>query len=77
MALFLGLWMLVCPACDLSAIAEVVAALTGGAGASPAMLIVTGLGLIGLRDKMERMSPPTRYPYEDIPIEPHEWEAGG
>ena len=35
-------------------IAELVAAFTGAASASPAMLISLGMGLIGIRDKMER-----------------------
>ena len=35
-------------------IASFISALTGGVDTSPAGLIVIGLGLIGLRDKLER-----------------------
>ena len=43
---------------DSAAIAEwakVLSALTGGDDASPAALILFGLGIIGLRDKLERI----------------------
>ena len=37
-------------------LAEIVAFMTGGMDASPAQLISVGLGLIGIRDKLERLS---------------------
>lgn len=37
-----------------STFSEVLSALMGGADASPAQLILTGLAVIGIRDKMER-----------------------
>lgn len=37
-------------------LSHIVAALTGSMDASPAQLILTGFGLIGIRDKLERLS---------------------
>ena len=54
-ALTIGLAMIVCDTCDLTEIGQVFAALHGG-DASPSGLIVLGLGLIGLRDKLERIT---------------------
>lgn len=39
---------------SLSTVGQVLSALAGNGDASPASLIVLGLGLIGLRDKLER-----------------------
>jgi hypothetical protein len=39
---------------ELTALAQLVAELTGAEDAAPATLITLGLGLIGLRDRLER-----------------------
>ena len=56
LSVVLGLLMLARP--DLEAagqIATVLSALNGGADTSPAGMILLGAGLIGLRDKLERI----------------------
>ncbi len=55
-ALALGILMLVCRSCELGDFGALIAALAGSGDASPAGLIVLGLGLIGLRDKLGRMT---------------------
>lgn len=53
-AVALGSASLAAPHYALTEMGRVVAALVGSADASPAGLILGGLGLIGLRDKLER-----------------------
>ncbi|SIO36193.1 hypothetical protein SAMN05444722_1672 [Rhodovulum sp. ES.010] len=50
----LGVLGIVAPSEEASQLGRVLAALLGGADASPAGLVVLGLGIIGLRDKLER-----------------------
>lgn len=51
----IGIALLVIPESrSASEIAQVISALAGGADASPAQLILVGLGLIGVRDAIER-----------------------
>jgi drug/metabolite transporter (DMT)-like permease len=53
-SLVLGVALILWPSSELTEIGRVIALLVGAADASPAVLIVTGLGLIGLNDKFER-----------------------
>lgn len=51
----LGVLMIACTTCDMGEIAGAVSVLAGSGDASPGGLILFGLGLIGLRDKLERI----------------------
>lgn len=53
-SVLLGLLMAFAPSPELLIFGEVIAQLTGEGEATPATLIVIGLGLIGIRDKLER-----------------------
>ena len=53
-AIVLGVLELVAPSDAASELGRLVTLLMGGVDASPAGLIVLGLGLIGIRDKIER-----------------------
>lgn len=55
-AFLLGLLLLTGEFQQLDQIARVLAVLLGGGDASPAGLILLGLGLIGVRDKLERLA---------------------
>lgn len=54
-SLVLGGLMIYCTQCEVAQLAELLSVLNGGSDASPVGMIVMGLGLIGLRDKLERI----------------------
>jgi hypothetical protein len=54
-SVLLGLVMISSDASEWRELARVISILTGSQDASPASIIVVGLGLIGIRDKLERM----------------------